>query len=184
MTITKSKPKSGRKCVLCTHPRRESMNAAVAMGQLSMTQVASQIGVNKSSVSRHFRRHLQPAMVAAGGGATLAWDVRKKSRDLTERMETLLNVITRDAESGENITKSELLESWQAIRAMGTEMREWMRLHGQATGELTRDAQNQQPMGIQIICPWTTADALPRVTFASDESIDDGCQDIGLLQRP
>jgi AcrR family transcriptional regulator len=174
---------------MCTHPKREALNEAIALGTASMSQIAEQVGVNKSSVSRHFRRHLQPAMVAAGGGSTLAWDVKGKSRELTERMEALLSAITRDRTTGNDITKSELLESWQAVRAMGTEMREWMRLHGQATGELARDGLNTQTMSIQIVCPATGP---PRVTFASadqieaaaepDEDDPGGLLEIGVLQ--
>ncbi len=152
-----------------------------------MTEVAQQIGVNKSSVSRHFRRHLQPAMVAAGGGSTLAWDVKEKSRELTDRMEILFNTVTRDGTTGANITKSELLGSWQAIRSLGSEMREWARLHGLATGELARDAQNTQAMSIQIVCP-SAAGELPRISFAHCEAIEVpeevGIAEIGLLQRP
>ena len=87
----------------------------------------------------------------AGGGYTLAWDVKGKSRELTERMEALLNAITRDSTTGDDIPKSELLENWQAVRAMGAEMREWMRLHGQATGELARDGLNTQTMSVQVL---------------------------------
>jgi len=176
--------------MLCTHPKRAEFNDAIAMGKASMSQIAAQVGVNKSSVSRHFRRHLQPAMVAAGGGPTLAWDVKGKSRELAERMEVLLNAITRDSTTGSNITKSELLESWQAVRAMGTEMREWMRLHGQATGELARDGQNAQTMSIQIVCPSAQNAAngeLPRVSFAAVDQIEageeDGLSEIGLVQH-
>ena len=153
MRTAAEKGKTGRKCLLCTHPRREALNEAIAMGQASMSQIAKQIGVNKSNVSRHFRRHLQPAIVAAGGGATLAWDVKGKSRELTERMEVLLNVITRDNGTGENITKDELLDRWQAVRGLGAEMRDWLRLHGQATGELARDGLNTQTLSVQIVSP-------------------------------
>ena len=97
MRTAAEKGKSGRKCLMCTHPKREALNEAIALGTASMSQIAEQVGVNKSSVSRHFRRHLQPAMVAAGGGSTLAWDVKGKSRELTERMEALLSAITRDS---------------------------------------------------------------------------------------
>ena len=59
----------------------------------------------------------------------------------------------RDSSNGGNITKDQLLANWQAVRAMGAEMREWMRLYGRATGELVRDGQNHPTMGVTIVCP-------------------------------
>jgi DNA-binding transcriptional ArsR family regulator len=41
-------------------------NSAIALGEMTMTQLATEIGINKSSVSRHFNRHLSPALAAAG----------------------------------------------------------------------------------------------------------------------
>jgi hypothetical protein len=177
--------KPGRKCLLCTHPKREALNEAIAMGKLTMTEVAAKVGVNKSAVSRHFSRHLQPAMAAAGGGTSLAWDVKGKSRELTERMEGMLNVITQDSATGTNITQRELMQNWQAVRALGGEMREWMRLHGQATGELQRDNQNSQNFSIQIICPSAPSPELaPRISFVEGNAINFSAEEIGLRQLP
>jgi hypothetical protein len=59
-------------------------------------------------------------------------------------MEDMLNAITSDSATGGNVTKRELLANWQAIRAMGMELREWVKHHGLATGELTKESQNSQ----------------------------------------
>jgi len=53
-------------------------------------------------------------------------------------MESLSDVITRAGRDGDNISKSELLENWQAIRAMGMEMREWMRPENSRRMQSTR----------------------------------------------
>jgi hypothetical protein len=53
---------------------------------------------------------------------------------------------------------------------------------GRATGEL--ELVGGPSLSIQIICPSAPADAMPRVTFMSDDAIDaEGEEQIGLLQR-
>jgi putative heme-binding domain-containing protein len=64
--------------------------------------------------------------------------------------------------------------------------REWMRLHGQATGELARDTQNMQAMSVQIVCPSAPGgDQTPRIIFAQQDAIEapeDEILEIGLKQ--
>jgi hypothetical protein len=166
--------------VLCSHPKREALNEAIAMGTATMTQIAQQIGVNKSAVSRHFRRHLEPAITAAGGSPAVAWNVRLKSRQLAERMELLLSKIMHDSETGSEISERELLKRWQAVRALGSEMREWVRLHAQSTGELGRDPERHQAWCIQIISPGVPANGpLPKIAYQAEAEV----VEIGLIQQ-
>ncbi len=53
---------------------------------------------------------------------------------------------------------------------------------GRATGEL--EPQSHGHMSIQIICPVAPADAPPRITYASDDTIESGSvETIGVIQR-
>jgi hypothetical protein len=144
-----------------------------------MTEIAQRLGVNKSAVSRHFRRHLEPAIADAGGSPALAWNVREKSRELAQRMEGMLNAITRDTKTGD-ISERELLSRWQAVRALSAETREWIRLHGQASGELGRESERSQSWAIQIVCPSTPKDGMtPRIAYNANADIEE----IALVQH-
>jgi hypothetical protein len=179
--ITKSKPKSGRKCAVCGHPRRESLNQAIAMGKMSMSEVATKIGVNKSSVSRHFRRHLQPAIVAAGGGATLAWNVKRKSRQLVERMESLLEVITGVAEAATTSPKANCWKIGKRFVPWAWRCGSGCACMARRLAKLVRDGDNREAMQIQIICPQTQDGALPRIAMCSGDAVeDDEVEVIGL----
>jgi hypothetical protein len=146
-----------------------------------MTEIAQRLGVNKSAVSRHFRRHLEPAITAAGGSPALAWTVREKSREMAQRMELLVNSITRDSKTGSDITERELLVRWQAVRGLASEMREWLKLHGQASGEL-RETERSQTWALQIICPGIPIGAeQPRVMYTADS--DFHVEEIGLINQ-
>lgn len=164
MSATTIKRTTGRKCLLCVHPRREFWNEALATGRLSMSEIARQVGVHKSAVSRHHRFHLQPALAAVGGGAALAWNVKEKSREMSDRLENMLNLITRQSANGGSISKKELLSNWQAVRAMAAEMREWARLHGLCTGELSRTDLSDQNAVIIVYPPSPPSDVAIDVT--------------------
>ena len=52
----------GRKCSVCTHPQRESIDRAIVEGQ-SNRAIARQYGLSKDAVARHAEKHLPAALV-------------------------------------------------------------------------------------------------------------------------
>jgi hypothetical protein len=152
--------------LLCSHPQAAKWNSAIALGEKTMSEIATEVGLNKSSVSRHFNHHLSPALVAAGASPALRWNVERKSRQLAERMEALLNSLI--GENGNLVAREDLRETWQAIRALSAETREWVKLHGQSTGELRENNQDTR-MQIQIVTPWSPADAMPQIKYVKED---------------
>ncbi|GMA27051.1 hypothetical protein [Arenivirga flava] len=55
-----------RSCIVCTHPERVAVDAALVAGE-TQAAVASTYSLPPSSVSRHFRGHLDTALVGFSG---------------------------------------------------------------------------------------------------------------------
>ena len=52
------------RCRVCVHPERDRLNRALVLREMSGADVAREIGVHRSSVSRHYQRHLAPMLAA------------------------------------------------------------------------------------------------------------------------
>jgi len=49
-------------CTICTHPRRDAIERALASGSVSIRGVADRLDVGREALRRHVRGHLTPAM--------------------------------------------------------------------------------------------------------------------------
>jgi len=113
-----------RACTICEHLHRDSIDAALVSGE-PMNVIAERYGVGKDAVRRHRLRHLSPALAAM---QTAEQEDRRAT--LLERIETLIE----RAETLYNAASAEGKSS-QALAVL-KELRELVRLLGQATGEL------------------------------------------------
>jgi hypothetical protein len=109
-----------RVCTICASARRDSMEAELLTGQ-PMRQIALRYGVGESAIARHRDAHLSPAIakVEAERGSKLL----NRVEHLITRTEAIL---TTAEESGK------VSVALSAVR----EMRELLRLLGNASGEL------------------------------------------------
>jgi len=113
-----------RACTICQHPARDSIDAALVSLE-PMNVIAERYGVGKDAVRRHRLRHLSAALA---GMRTAEQEDRRAT--LLDRIETLIGraetLYSAAAEEG---------KSSQALAVL-KELRELVRLLGQATGEL------------------------------------------------
>ena len=111
---------SGTRCSICKHAQRQAMDRLLVRGQ-SARSVASQFGVDRTSVWRHQKSHLSPGMVAV---------TKRKSQTLLDRAEALVTVAESIMDQAQANGQPTL--ALDAIR----EVRESMRLLGKLNGEL------------------------------------------------
>lgn len=52
-------------CMFCTHSDRQALEGALLRHEITQQQAADILGVNRSSVSRHMRTHVQKAVAEA-----------------------------------------------------------------------------------------------------------------------
>src|SRR2546425_8341885 len=55
----------GRKCTICSHPRKNEIDAAIAEGKVSYRSIAAQTGLALSSVVRHAKSHFTKRLAGA-----------------------------------------------------------------------------------------------------------------------
>lgn len=52
----------GSRCSVCRHPDREELDKALVLKRMSQSEVARRVGVDRSTVSRHVKNHVMPAL--------------------------------------------------------------------------------------------------------------------------
>jgi phosphoenolpyruvate carboxylase len=118
-----------RICTICAHPACDSIDAALVSGE-PMNVIAERYGVGPDAVRRHRQRHLSEALIAM------------QSAEQAERRATLLDRVEGLIERAETLyaAASQEGKSAQALSVL-KELRELVRLLGQATGELDERPQ-------------------------------------------
>lgn len=58
-------PVSPNRCVVCADDDREAIDRALIRRERTQADVARQLGVDRSTISRHFRNHVLPALASA-----------------------------------------------------------------------------------------------------------------------
>ena len=115
----------GRTCTVCSHPEREGIDGALVSGVSYRDIAARWPGITPSSLSRHKRDHISPALAAVQAEREAAG-----AASLVDRVESLIvrceNLLTT-AEQGGQVT---------AALAAVREMRGLLELFGKASGEL------------------------------------------------
>jgi hypothetical protein len=170
-------------CTICRHPKRLEIEQALVSGT-SLRQIAGQYGTAKSIVARH-RSHVADVIAQqtqareAIRTGTLLQDVRAgegRAERLYGQAEEILASALKDKDR-----RTALQAIRTAIDVMG-EARGYLELRGALTGELSRD-RTQTEFSIQIVSPRPgDADQTPRVSFASQETIElqEGIAEIAL----
>lgn len=97
-----------RKCSICTHPERDSINRAIVAGD-SYRDIAGRFGVSRSAVERHVNGHLPAALVEAQQASEVA-----RADDLLAEMRGLKDKALRILEKAEKAGK--LGTALQAVR--------------------------------------------------------------------
>lgn len=117
-----------RQCRLCHDDRREEFDRQLSVGAVTDAAVAREIGVNRSSVTRHRRAHLEPliAEIVTADAELGALDPLVELRALFERMKRHLataeetgNLIAIRMIGGEVRAALELFGKFQALAAAG-----------------------------------------------------------------
>ena len=55
---------AGTRCSLCSRPDRDDLDRDLVLQKKTQTEVAQLVGVDRSSVSRHVKNHLQPQIAS------------------------------------------------------------------------------------------------------------------------
>jgi len=142
-------------CSVCRHPERDEIDRAIVEGRLSARAIAAQFGSSKSSVLRHKRKCLWQALVraeqsrAASRGAALLETlegVESRALALFDRAEESLLAAMREQDP--KIAAASIRAAAAALR----ELRECVKLRGQASGELQpASAKNGGPANVSVI---------------------------------
>ena len=115
----------GRSCTVCTHAERETIDHLLVSG-VSYRDVAAQWpGLTPSSLSRHRRDHISPALAAMQ-----AQREGDHTASLLERVESLISRTERLLEAAEQ--DGRVTTALAAVR----ELRGLLELLGKASGEL------------------------------------------------
>ncbi len=109
-----------RVCTVCSHELRDTVDGLIVSGQ-PLRQIANRIGVSDSAVARHRDAHLSPAI------AKVEAERGSKLLNRVERLITRTDAILTVAEESGKVSVA-----LAAVR----EMRELLRLLGNASGEL------------------------------------------------
>lgn len=98
-------PRPGPECSICSHERRDEFDTAVATKKMSRAEVARLVGCERSTVTRHFKNHVQPALSARTERdmEAVVLDVEKILQDMLARLMTQLE-------------KAEQEDDWRAVR--------------------------------------------------------------------
>jgi hypothetical protein len=153
----------------------------------AVRDVAGRYQVGKSTVDRHrphisqaLARHAEAQEVARSG--SLFDDIRRSEA----RFETLYDharaILTTALEDGDQRAAIQAVRA--AVGVLG-EARGYLELRGELQGDLGRDRQVPS-FSVQVICPQSPADRLPRVVFQRDDNVIDAdaeFETIGLIQR-
>jgi hypothetical protein len=134
-----------RVCTVCSSPDRDAIDAAIVSGAPSR-RIAVRYGVGATSIRRHARAHLSPAIVAAQDAVE-----EERGQTLAERLEGLYvraHRILEAAESGHSGTLG-----LAAIR----ELRGIAELLGRLSGELRPDSPTVQVLNLQAAPEWVAA---------------------------
>jgi hypothetical protein len=136
---------TGRACLICSHPDRDMLDRELALERKSQAQVAREVGCNRSSISRHVKNHLLPAIRRkAGADPALAdLDILTELRNLYGRMK-------------QHLKRAEKVDNWQAIRAFHSEARQDLELLARLLGEL----QESQTVNVLMMPEWVTIRAV------------------------
>jgi len=51
------------RCSICRHPDREAIDQDLVLKQMTQAEAALRVGVHRSTVSRHVKNHVRPALV-------------------------------------------------------------------------------------------------------------------------
>jgi len=130
VAATQTPAKGGRSCAVCNHPRRAELDKALALEKMTAAQVAREVGCNRTSVGRHVKNHLLPA-VASGPASpevrpvTAAGDI-----DILTEVKELYSMIRKQLEAAEKES------NWKALRAFHAEARNDLELLGKLVGKL------------------------------------------------
>lgn len=114
----------GRTCTICVHPERDAIDHAIVSGT-SYRNVRERWHVSLSSISRHRRDHISPALVALR-----AQQDEAHTASLLERVEDLIGRTERILLATEQDGK--VTTALAAVR----ELRSLLELLGKASGEL------------------------------------------------
>ena len=134
MTGRSSRTIRPSQCVICSHPDRALMEVYRADG-VSLRAIASQFGVKKDSISRHFTNHVtdkRKAELLAGPARVqgLANRAAEESRSLLDYLSitrsVLFNQFLAAAECGDR----------NGVAGIGSKLLEALREIGRITGEL------------------------------------------------
>lgn len=118
-----------RKCTVCQHPERETIDAALVAGD-SLRDVAGRYRISKSAVERHKAEHI-PARLAQAQDAQDAARADTLLAQVSELQGKALGILTKAESAGD------LRAATAAIR----EARECLALLAKLTGELDERAQ-------------------------------------------
>ena len=58
-------PIAPRRCVVCAHANRDALDRDLVQRRRTQADIARQLGVDRSTVSRHYRSHVLPALATA-----------------------------------------------------------------------------------------------------------------------
>lgn len=151
-------------CTVCTHPKREAIDEALALGGISNRQLAARHNLNERAMDRHKKTHLPARILRAVERRQKAEAERpakiqaKKEDSFLDRMNFLMDeskqyvldahgavkmqkVTVKEEQPDGSIVKSEEYREFRDIGAMApalTAAKSITELYGQATGELNK----------------------------------------------
>jgi hypothetical protein len=120
-----------RPCTVCQHPQREDIDVDLVAGT-TFRVIANRFGVGDSSVARHRRFHLSPALVAVHDGQQV------------QRHRDLLGILHDASEAIWGLVDAAIQQGHTAVSITAlSEVRRQVELEARMTGELDERPVNQ-----------------------------------------
>ncbi len=128
--IGAKKPSQGRTCTICSHPKRDEFDKALALKTRSASDIARELNLAPSSVTRHAQNHLLPVLQEL-----------IKDDDELGAVSVLAEIKTLYRRMKSQLERAERSDNWQAIRAFNAEARQSLELLAKLIGELNEAPQ-------------------------------------------
>jgi AcrR family transcriptional regulator len=132
---TTEAPTPGGHCTVCSHPKATELNRQLLLKQRTAADIARELGLHRSAVTRHFHRHLLPPAQDEARTMIADLNVREETRGLYAKAKDLLN-------------RADNADNWPACKAFLSEARGSLELLAHLNGDLPRE--HAQPAGAQV----------------------------------
>ena len=125
-----------RKCSVCTHRKRAHINWALLNPKNSLREIAGQYDVSKSTLQRHLKEHLLPAIQLAKKEAEL-----KEGKTAIEQFNAMIKKAEQKYDGSTGALQVSWFREWRGMMELGVKLGMEAQREKQVFNDVTPEVQ-------------------------------------------